>query len=173
MLGSLDIICSQATFSNGEINRNRNTWTTRTRTWSTETHQWRAKQGEAERTVEPTHNHGIGGIPFITKKGGKMSISHCSSFSHAPWRREHKSSKTVAFHLLYALLINSVFLPSCLQNVAAGQEERLLSAKALNTLNIKKRNDDGDSSRSRQLYYQLWDYLRALQWSDSPLRGWR
>ena len=96
-------------------------------------------RGEAERTAEPTHNHRIWGIPFITKKGGETSISYCSSsFSHAPWRREHKRSKTSLFHLSYTLLISSTFLPSCLRKVAAGLEKRLLSAKALNTLTSKK-----------------------------------
>ena len=104
VLGSSDIIYSQANFSKGEIDSNRNTRTTRTWPGSTETQQRGAKQGEAERTAEPTHNHGLRGAPFITKKGGETLISYCKSFSHASWRREHKRSKTTPLHLSYTLL---------------------------------------------------------------------
>ena len=140
MLGSSDIICSQATFSKGEIDSNRNTWTTRTWSGSTETHQRGAKQGEAERTAELTHNHGLWGAPFITKKGGETSISYRSSFSHALWRREHKRSKTTPLHLSYTLLISSKFFSLMIMSSTSccWTKKRLPSAKALNTLTSKK-----------------------------------
>ena len=138
MLGSSDIICSQATFSNSEIDSNRNTWTTRTWTGSTETHQRRAKQGDVNRTAEPTHNHGIWGITFITKKRGKTSISYCSKFSYAPWRREHKRSKTAPLHLLYTLLINSTFFTLMSSKCCCWTRREVALNKCIEHSNIKK-----------------------------------
>jgi len=89
-------------------------------------------QGEAKRTAEPTHNHRVGGVPFVTKKGSKVTISNCGSFPHAPQREEHKGCKTASFYFSYTLLISSTFSILCFQKIAAGLEDWLLSTKALN-----------------------------------------